>query len=309
MTGWSGPPLLALVGPTASGKTEASIGLAERLDAEVVNVDSTLVFRGMDVWTGKPTAEQRARVPHHVIDITDPSGPISVQTFAGLAWTAIDDIHARGRRALLVGGSGLYFRTVVDRLQPPPTDVATRALLAAEAGLIGARRMHERLTAVDPVAAAKIDRDNARRTVRALEVAAVTGSPFSSFAGDWEGYPPEHVRVAGLQLEPEVLRQRIERRAERNFDGLVRETRELLERGYGDFLRTAHVIGYAEAAACIDGTLDRADAVGAIVKRDRALARRQMAWFRRDPRVRWFPVGPEGGAAVVDELEEYLRDG
>jgi tRNA dimethylallyltransferase len=304
-----GERLLALVGPTASGKTEASIVLAERLDAEVVNVDSTLVFRGMDVWTGKPTAGQLARVPHHVIDVAEPNAPLNVTTFAGLAWEAIDDIHARGREALLVGGSGLYFRTVVDRLQAPPTDAATRALLAAEASVVGPRRMHERLEAIDPVAASKIDRDNARRTVRALEVAAITGSPFSSFAGDLERYPPEHVRAAGLEVEPDILRRRIEQRAERNFDGLVRETRELLERGYGDFLRTAHVIGYAEAAARIDGRLDRADAVAAIVKRDRALARRQMAWFRRDPRIRWFAAGPEGGAALVGELEEYLRDG
>ncbi|HEX6208975.1 MAG TPA: tRNA (adenosine(37)-N6)-dimethylallyltransferase MiaA, partial [Actinomycetota bacterium] len=179
----------ALVGPTASGKTEASVELARRLDAEVILVDSMTVYRGMDVGTAKPGPDERARVPHHLVDVVDPTEPFSVARFQALARQAVRGIVERGRVPLLVGGSGLYFRAAVDDLEFPGTDPGLRDLLSREARLLGPERMHSRLADLDPAAAAKIDPDNARRSVRALEVAALTGRPFSSFAAAWDRYP------------------------------------------------------------------------------------------------------------------------
>jgi tRNA dimethylallyltransferase len=299
---------LALVGPTASGKTEASVVLAERLGAEIVVVDSMTVYRGMDVGTAKPTAEQRARVPHHLIDVTDPSEPFSVARFQSLGRRSVRDISARDRRALLVGGSGLYFRAVVDDLEFPGTDPAVRSSLEAEAAAIGPQRLHARLSELDPPAAAKIEPANARRTVRALEVAAITGRPFSSFAEGWDLYGRDRVRAAGVSLDPADLTARIEDRTRRIVEGgLVEEVRQLLERGFGPFLTASQAIGYLEVARHLEGRITLAEAVTETARRTRGLARRQMAWFRRDPRVRWFRAGPEGAAGLVDQIEEYLR--
>jgi tRNA dimethylallyltransferase len=298
---------LALVGPTGSGKTEASIELARRFGAEIVVIDSMTVYRGMDVGTAKPAVEQRTEVPHHLLDVAEPFEPFSVSRFQGLAAEAIGRIRARGRPALLVGGSGLYFRAVVDRLEIPGTSPAVRASLEAEAAVLGPEALHDRLVAVDPGAAARIEPRNVRRTVRALEVIALTGQPFSSFARAWDRYPDRHVRVAGVRLAPDVLRARIEARVDAMLEGgLVGEVESLLDRGLARAVTASQAIGYVEVAEHLAGrlTLDRAREE--MVRRTRALARRQMAWFRRDPRVRWFDAGPEGAAVLVDEIEEYL---
>lgn len=298
----------ALVGPTAIGKTEASIELARRLDAEVVAIDSTTVYRGMDVGTAKPTAEERAAVPHHLIDVADPMDPFSVAEFQRLARAALRTIAARGRPALLVGGSGLYFRAVVDDLEFPGTDVGVRAELEAEAVALGPSALHERLTDMDPLAAAKIEPSNARRTIRALEVAAVTGRPFSSYAEAWARYPTDRVRAAGVTMPPEALRRRIEERAREQLSGtLLEETRSLLDRGFGPFLTSSQAIGYLEAAEHLRGSLSFEEALQRMARRTKNLARRQLAWFRRDPRIRWFEAGEDGAPGVVDEIEEWFR--
>jgi tRNA dimethylallyltransferase len=302
------PPLLAIVGPTASGKTEASLRAAERLGAEVVSVDSTTVYRGMDVGTAKPRAEQRARVPHHLLDVAEPSEPFTVAAYQRLAREAIGEISERGRRVLLVGGSGLYFRAIVDDLVFPPTDPDVRDGLEREAVAIGARTLHGRLAGIDPIAAERIEPDNVRRTVRALEVNELTGRPFSSFADAWERYPPANVRAAGIEIPRPVLAARIERRVRRQLDdGLLQEVEGLARRGLGGWLTASHAIGYAEFARHLDGALSLEDAIAQTVKRTKALARRQLAWFRRDPRIRWFPADDDG-AASVDEMTEFLRD-
>jgi len=304
----SGPTtILALVGPTASGKTEASIEVAERLGAEIVNIDSTLVFRGMDTWTGKPTREQRARVVHHVIDVVEPERPFSVAAFQREAIRALEEIHARGRRALLVGGSGLYYRAVVDRLEFPGTEPAVRALLEAEARVLGPGALHQRLAGFDPLAAARMEPSNSRRAIRALEVAAITGRPFSTFGAGWNVFDPGAVVAAGLDVPRDVLHRRIADRAQRGFPALLAETRGLLAAGFGPFIDSSHVIGYAEAAACLRGEMSEEDSISRIAKRDRALARRQLAWFRRDPRIRWFPAGDDGPARTVDDLVAHLQ--
>jgi len=302
------PPLLALVGPTACGKTEAGISLAEALGCEIVSVDSMLVYRGMDLGTAKPTLDQRARVPHHLIDVVEPSEPFSVARYQGLARDAVSRIRSRDVRALLVGGSGLYFRAVVDDLEFPGTDAATRAEIQALGAAVGPEGLHARLADLDPVAASRIEPENVRRTVRALEVVAVTGRAFSSFALGWERFPPERVRVAGIDVPRDVLGDRIRARVGAMVDGgVLEEVRRLVDRGFGGWLTATQAIGYAEFARHLadESTLD--EAVAGTVRRTRELARRQMAWFRRDPRIRWFTAGEEGAVPLVDELVGYLR--
>ena len=303
----AGPPLLALVGPTAAGKTEAGLAIAERLGAEIVSVDSMLVYRGMDVGTAKPTAEERARVPHHLLDVAEPSEPFSVARYQELARAAIEGIRSRGRGVLLVGGSALYERAVVDDLDFPGTDPSTREGLEAEAAVVGATGLHERLAVFDPAAAAKIEPGNVRRTVRALEVAELTGRPFSSFAGGWDTYEPHRVRAAGISMPGPVLRARIEARVAEMLDrGWLDEVRALVERGFGAWLTSAQAIGYAELARHLAGELTLDAAVAGTVKRTRALARRQLAFFRRDPRIRWFEAGEAGAEPLVDEVVAHL---
>jgi tRNA dimethylallyltransferase len=301
-------PLLAVVGPTASGKTALAVHLAEALAAEVVSVDSMLVYRGMDIGTAKPDAAERARVPHHLIDVADPSESFSVARYQEMGRRVLDTLSQRGRPALLAGGSGLYFRALVDDLDLPGSDPGTRALLEREAAAAGASHLYDRLVRMDPVAAAKIEPGNVRRTVRALEVAAITGTPFSDFAGAWDRFPSDGVRVAGLDVSRPLLAERIGARVERMLaDGWLDEVRALMDRGFGRWLTASQAIGYAELVRHLEGRSTLEDAVELTIKRTKALARRQMAWFRRDPRIRWFSVPGTGPDVIVDDLRTYLE--
>ena len=301
-------PFLALVGPTASGKSEAAVTLTRRLDAEIVSVDSMLVYRGMDVGTAKPTPAERARIPHHLVDVAEPEEAFSVARYQQLARAVMEDVDGRGHRVLLVGGSGLYYRAIVDELEFPATDPDAREEIWAEAEVLGPDRLHRRLEELDPAAAARIEPTNVRRTVRALEVSAVTGRPFSSYAARWERYPDERVRAAGIDVPRDVLARRIEARVQAMVDtGLVDEVRELLDRGLFGWLTASRAIGYAEFAGHLRGEMTLAEAAAETVRRTRELARRQMVWFRRDPRIRWFAAGERGAIDVVDELTEYLH--
>ena len=300
-------PLLALVGPTASGKTEASIGIAKLLDAEILCVDSMLVYRGMDVGTAKPSPEQRAAIPHHLLDLVDPSEPFSVAQFQSLARNVVREVRARGGHPLLVGGGGLYYRAVVDGLRFPGTEPAVRRLLASEALAIGGEALHDRLASFDPVAAGKIPPANVRRTVRALEVSAITGRSFSTYAEAWERYPSGVVRAAGIELPRPVLHRRIEQRVMGIMPGLLEECRRLLDDGFGRFLTSTQAIGYAEVVACAEGRLGEDEAAASTIRRTKALARRQLSWLRRDPRIEWFAAGEDGAPGIQDELMRYLR--
>ena len=301
-------PVLALVGPTASGKTPAAVALAEALGAEIASVDSMLVYRGMDVGTAKPTAAERARIPHHLLDLAEPTERFTVSRFQQAGRDVLADVSARRRRVLLAGGSGLYFRAIVDDLVFPPEDAETRAGLERDAEAHGVEAMYRRLEAIDPVAAAKIEPANLRRIVRALEVVQVTGAPFSSFATAWERFPAGRVRVAGVRMPPEVLRARIEDRITSMVAaGWLDEVRQLVARGFGGWLTSTQAIGYAELAEHLAGRLSLDEAVTRTQSRTRNLARRQMSWFRRDPRIRWFDVGPAGAPEAVDAMLEYLE--
>ena len=299
-------PVLALVGPTASGKTTLALELAPRLGAEVVSADAMLVYRGMDIGTAKPTPQERARVPHHLVDLVDPGEEFSVARFQPLARAAIADVLGRGRVPLLVGGSGLYFHAVVDEFVFPPTDQAVRARLEAEAAAAGPPAMYRRLAAADPAAADRIQPGNLRRIVRALEVIELTGRPFSSFRTAMDA-PVSRYRLTVLGVDPgaEALRARVaERVAGMAAAGLVDEVRRLAGRPLSRTARQA--LGYKELLDAMERGTPVEDALEAVARRTRAYARRQLAWFRRDPRVRWstLPPGPGRLAWAVEALRE-----
>ena len=269
----------ALVGPTAVGKTELSMDLAERLDAEIVSVDSMQVYAGMDIGTAKVSIEQRNRVPHHLVDIRPPSQDLTVAEFQSLARESIADIAGRGKLPLLIGGSGLYLRAVVDDLEFPVRSTVVRQRLEAEVEDVGPEVLHERLAEVDPTAAARIEPANGRRTIRALEVIELTGRPFSD-NDSWERYESIYdLKLAGLSRERTELFARIEDRVDQMLSqGLVAEARSL------DLGSTAgQALGYRQVLES-DPTQLRDD----IVRATKRFARRQESWFRSDPRVRWF---------------------
>lgn len=301
-------PLLALVGPTAAGKSEAATEIATALDAEIVSVDSMLVYRGMDIGTAKPTGEQRATVPHHLLDVADPTERFTVARYQKLGRVVLGEVAAAGRRALLTGGSGLYYRALVDDLAFPPEDPWARRDLEREALVLGAERLHRRLAVVDPAAAEKMEPRNARRIVRALEVMAATGRRFSSFSAAWDRYPVERVRAAGVRIPPDALRSRIELRVEAMLAaGWMKEVAGLIDRGFGGWLTATQAIGYSELARHLEGRLSLEEALGQTVKRTWNLARRQSAWFGRDPRIRWFDVGEAGASQAVGSILAYLE--
>jgi tRNA dimethylallyltransferase len=299
-------PVLALVGPTASGKTALALELAPRLGAEVVSADAMLVYRGMDVGTAKPTPQERARVPHHLVDLVDPGEEFSVARFQPLARAAIADVLGRGRVPLLVGGSGLYFHAVVDEFVFPPTDPAVRGRLEAEAAAAGLPALYRRLADADPAAAARIQPGNLRRIVRALEVIELTGRPFSSFRSAMDA-PVSRYRLTVLGLDPgaDALRARVaERVAAMAAAGLVDEVRRLAGRPLSRTARQA--LGYKELLDAMERGTPVEEALDAVVRRTRTYARRQLAWFRRDPRVRWstLPPGPGRRAWALEALRE-----
>jgi tRNA dimethylallyltransferase len=297
-------PVLALVGPTAAGKTALALALAPSLGAEIISADAMLVYRGMDVGTAKPTLEERARVPHHLVDVVDPSEEFSVARFQPLARAAIADVLDRGAVPLLVGGSGLYFHAVVDAFVFPPTDAAVRARLEAEAADAGLPALYQRLVERDPEAAGRIQPANLRRIVRALEVMELTGRRFSFFRGAMdEPVSCYRLTVLGLDPGPELLRLRVAQRVAAMADaGLVDEVRRL---SAGPLSRTARqALGYKELLAALEAGTPVEAALDEVVARTRAYARRQLAWFRRDPRVRWGTL-PPGPALEAWAREEF----
>lgn len=271
----------AIVGATAVGKTELSIEIAEELGAEIVSVDSMQVYRGMDVGTAKPDAEMRARVPHHLLDAFDPSHDITVSEFQALARDAIDDISRRGLLPLLVGGSGLYYRAVVDDLEFPPRQEDVRRRLEDEAEEVGPEILHERLQHLDPEAAAKIEPSNTRRTIRALEVIEITGRPFSENV-KWDSYESIYnLTAVGLTRPREELYERIALRVDEMLKkGLKDEVEDLYRHGMSRTARQA--LGYRQVLECAPEIVR-----DEIVTATKRFARRQESWFRADPRVQW----------------------
>jgi tRNA dimethylallyltransferase len=289
----SGMTHLAIVGPTASGKSALAFALAREFgDVEIVSLDSMQVYRGMDVGTAKPSVSERAAVVHHLVDVAEPGDEWSVARTQAGAREALRAIEARGRRALLVGGTGLYVRSVVDDLQIPGEDPARRAELeAATEEIEGLREAFRQLETLDPIAAARIEPLNRRRIVRALEVIHLTGRPFSSFGPGVDQFdsPAVAVRMLGVWLPREIHGRRIAQRVGAMRDaGLVDEVRALAELPGGLSRSSAQAIGYREVLAYLRGDIPTVEtALDLVVRRTRAFARRQRMWFRRDPRITW----------------------
>ncbi|KXK61001.1 tRNA dimethylallyltransferase [Micromonospora rosaria] len=292
--------VVAVVGPTAAGKSALSIPLAHALGGEVVNADSMQLYRGMDVGTAKLTPAERDGVPHHLLDIWDVTEPASVAEYQRLARAAIDDILARGRVPLLVGGSGLYVRAVLERFEFPGTDPALRDRLERELAAVGPAPLYARLRAADPAAAAGILPGNGRRIVRALEVIELTGAPFTAALPEPTPYYPS-VQL-GVDLDTAVLDERIAVRVDRMWaDGLVAEVRELVGRGLRQGRTASRALGYQQVLRLLDGEWTEAQARDETVRATRRFVRRQRSWFRRDPRVHWLD------SAAPDLVEAALR--
>lgn len=300
-------PVIVLVGPTASGKSSLAVDVAcalrdrDRL-AEIVNADSMLVYRGMDIGTAKPSDDERRGIVHHLVDVMDVTETASVAWFQSEARTAIDDIRARGGVPILVGGSALYTRAIVDEFEFPGSDDEVRARWEAELERIGAPALHAHLATVAPDSAAKIEPGNGRRIVRALEIAELTGGHTASLP-EWT-YALDDVHQFGLTLEREELDRRIDARVEQMWaDGLVDEVRALLPRGLRDGRTAVRAIGYRQVVAMLDGEIDEAEAKLQVQRATRRFFRKQLGWYRRDERIRWLPAGdPDNVTTILDAV-------
>ena len=299
------PPLVVILGPTAVGKTEISLQLAERMDGEIISVDSRLFYRGMDIGTAKPSAQELQRVPHLLIDLVDPDENLSLAVFQSLARSAISEVRERGHLPFLVGGTGQYLRAVTEGWLPPAVTSSPRLRSALQSWgeAIGAQALHQRLAVIDPIAAQNIDYRNQRRTIRALEVIFSTGQRFSIQRR--RGPLTDRVLQIGLLRPRPELYQRIDARIEAMFsEGLVDEVRSLLADGYPPDLPAFSAIGYREVIAHLQGQITLAEAAQEIRRATRIYVRRQANWFKQDdPAIHWFTVAEN----TVAGIELYLR--
>ncbi len=283
----SSPPVVAVVGATASGKSELALDLAQRLGGEIVNTDSMQVYRGMDIGTAKLPPDQRRGVTHHLMDVLDVTEPATVAEFQAWAREVIEECRQRSVTPVLVGGSALYTRAILDRFEFPGTDPVVRARLEAELAKLGHAAMHSRLAELDPAAAAQVLPSNGRRVVRALEVIEITGRPFSASLPE-QNYHYEGAVQVGVDIDRETLDRRIEQRVEQMWaDGFVDEVRELVGRGLREGRTANRALGYQQVIAFLDGEITEAEAKERTVTGTRRFARRQDSWFRKDPRITW----------------------
>lgn len=300
-------PLILIVGPTAVGKTELAIQLAERLGGEIVSADSRLFYRGMDIGTAKPSKTEMARAPHHLIDVVNPDETLSLAVFQKMAREIIADIHVRGKLPFLVGGTGQYIRAVTEGWTPPEVkpDLRMRDELERMKEEKGKNWLHEKLAVLDPVAAENIDPRNVRRTIRALEVIFTTGRKFSEQRR--RGDSPYHLIAIGLTRPRAELYRRVDERIEKMFaDGLLEEVKGLLKQGYSPDLPSMSAIGYRECVRVVKGEWSSEQAKAEMRRMTRIFIRRQANWFREsDPQIRWFDLS---GGDVVREVEEFIRN-
>ncbi len=281
--------MIAVVGPTASGKTSLSLDLAERLGGEIVNTDAMQVYRGMDIGTAKLAPEERRGITHHLLDLLDIGQVASVAEFQRLARVTIDALRVRGVVPVLVGGSALYTRAILDRFDFPGTDPDVRRRLEHELAALGSGVLHERLSELDPQAAQGIQASNGRRVVRALEVIELTGRPYSASLPTLE-YAFEGAHQIGVEIDRPTLDARIAQRVDLMFAaGFVEEVRRLLERGLADAVTASRAIGYREVTSYLQGECTEEEARTATAAATRRFARRQDGWFRKDPRITWLP--------------------
>lgn len=304
-------PLVAIVGPTAVGKTALALRLADDLPVEIVSADSRQIYRGMDVGTAKPTAQERQRVRHHLVDIVDPDQLLTLAQYQDLAYAAIDDIQRRDCVPLLVGGTGLYVKAVLEGLNIPRVkpDAALRERLYAEAEAQGCQVLHARLHDLDPVASERIDPRNVRRVVRALEVCYRLGKPISALQD--AAAPPYRILRIGLSMPRPILYRRIDVRIERMLEvGLVEEVRALVGRGYGHGLPAMSGIGYRQIGMYLRGEVSLEEAVALIKRSTRRFVRQQANWFREDdPHTEWFDASKPVFEALLARIRSFLASG
>lgn len=292
-------PFLVVAGPTAAGKSEIAQCLAERLQGEIVSVDSMQVYRGLDIGTAKPSLAERARVPHHLVDVVDLTESFDAARFAEMAHAAISDIQSRGRLAILCGGTGLYFKGLLDGLGPaPPGDPRVRSKLET----MTLPDLLQELAAADPDTYQRIDRRNPRRVVRALEVIRLTGKPFSQQRVPWRQNSPQPGSFWAVTRSPEDLRRRIDRRVEEMFHrGLVAETKELLERGLGKNRTASQALGYKQVIAHLNGIRSLAETIELAKTRTWQFAKRQLTWFRHQHAFTWITIQSGESARRIAE--------
>ncbi len=303
----SKPPLILIIGPTAVGKTELALQLAERLNGEIISADSRLFYRGMDIGTAKPSREELARVPHYLIDIVNPDETLSLAVFQEKAKEIIADIHSRGKLPFLVGGTGQYVRAVTQGWTPP--EVVADERLRGELERIASREergadwLHDKLARLDPESAQKIDARNVRRTIRALEVILTTGRKFSEQRGQVES--PYQLITIGLTRPRPELYQRVDKRIDLMFaNGFVDEVKGLLDRGYSPALPSMSAIGYRECVSVVKGLLTEEQAKVEMRRVTRVFVRRQANWFKEsDPSIMWFRVKD----GVDKKVEAHIR--
>lgn len=300
-------PVILIVGPTAVGKTELAIRLAEKMNGEIVSVDSRLFYRGMDIGTAKPSTEEMARVPHHLIDIVNPDETLSLAVFQQMAQSKIADIHQRGKLPFLVGGTGQYIRAVTQGWSPPEVtpNEQMRVVLEKLQEEKGKEWLHDKLKILDPEAAQAIDLRNVRRTIRALEVIFTTGRKFSEQRGS--GDSPYKLITIGLTRPREELYQRVDERIDKMFaDGLVDEVKGLLEQGYAPTLPSMSAIGYRECVSVAQGSMTVEQAKVEMRRITRVFVRRQSNWFKEsDPSIHWLHPTSEN---LLNEIETLIRN-
>jgi tRNA dimethylallyltransferase len=298
--------ILALVGPTASGKTSLSILLAEKLQGEIISADSRQIYRYLTVGTAKPTLEDLQRVRHYFIDILNPDQDYNASEYGQQARSKIGEILEQRKQPILVGGSGLYIRAVIDGLfEGPGRNSEIRIQLQEEVHRLGRDILFEKLKKVDPVSAAKMDATKVRRVIRALEIYYTTGKPISNLQSNQSTKPPFEVVQFGLEWERKALYRRIEQRVDEMVkNGLIEEVKGLKAKGYLPGTNALNTVGYKEAFDFIEGRLTKEEMVDLIKKNTRHFAKRQLTWFRADKRIRWIPVNEKTG---WNEMAETIR--
>ena len=280
--------VIVICGATATGKSDIAIEIARELDAEIINADSMQLYRGMDIGTAKLSIEERGGIPHHLLDVLDVNQDSTVAWYQEHARAAITEIHSRGKDVVIVGGTGLYIKAILDDLNFPDTDPEVRAKLEAEVEEFGAASLFARLEELDPAAALVIDRANTRRIIRALEVIEITGQPFTANLPreDISRYPD--ALQFGLVMDREHLRERIDLRVDRMWDaGFVDEVDRLISQGIRDGVTAQRALGYAQIIAMRDGSMSESEAKEDTKRASRQYARRQETWFSRDARIQW----------------------
>lgn len=293
--------LIVICGATATGKSDLAVALAQSIDAEIINADSMQLYRGMDIGTAKITLEERKGIPHHLLDVLDVTEDANVAWYQDKARTAITDIHGRGKNAIIVGGTGLYIKAILDELNFPDTDPVVRAELELEFATKGIAPLFERLEKLDPAAALAIDKANSRRVIRALEVIKITGKPFTANLPREESTRYPHAKQFGLVMDRDTLSERISLRVDRMWEqGLVQEAEKLVGAGITKGVTAQRALGYAQVIAQIEGKVSEEEAQEETKRATRQYARRQETWFSRDDRITW--ISP-----VQNALERILE--